>query len=53
MKTLRIALASLCLLRFAGCKYLENDATAVADAKGDIFAEGVDELLYGRLSNVL
>jgi arsenite oxidase small subunit len=23
------------------------------DAKGDIFAEGVDELLYGRLSNVL
>jgi arsenite oxidase small subunit len=23
------------------------------DAKGDIYAEGVDELLYGRLSNVL
>jgi arsenite oxidase small subunit len=23
------------------------------DAKGDIFAEGVDELIYGRLSNVL
>jgi arsenite oxidase small subunit len=23
------------------------------DAKGDIFAEGIDELLYGRLSNVL
>jgi arsenite oxidase small subunit len=23
------------------------------DASGDIFAEGVDELLYGRLSNVL
>jgi arsenite oxidase small subunit len=23
------------------------------DAKGDIFAEGLDELLYGRLSNVL
>jgi arsenite oxidase small subunit len=23
------------------------------DAGGDIFAEGVDELLYGRLSNVL
>jgi arsenite oxidase small subunit len=23
------------------------------DPKGDIFAEGVDELLYGRLSNVL
>lgn len=23
------------------------------DSKGDIFAEGVDELLYGRLSNVL
>ena len=23
------------------------------DANGDIFAEGVDELLYGRLSNVL
>jgi arsenite oxidase small subunit len=24
-----------------------------ADANGDIYAEGVDELLYGRLSNVL
>ena len=23
------------------------------DANGDIFAEGVDELIYGRLSNVL
>jgi arsenite oxidase small subunit len=23
------------------------------DAKGDIYAEGIDELLYGRLSNVL
>ncbi len=23
------------------------------DAKGDIYAEGVDELIYGRLSNVL
>ena len=23
------------------------------DANGDIYAEGVDELLYGRLSNVL
>jgi hypothetical protein len=23
------------------------------DDKGDIYAEGVDELLYGRLSNVL
>jgi arsenite oxidase small subunit len=23
------------------------------DGKGDIYAEGVDELLYGRLSNVL
>ena len=23
------------------------------DSNGDIFAEGVDELLYGRLSNVL
>ncbi len=23
------------------------------DAKGDIYAEGVDELLCGRLSNVL
>lgn len=23
------------------------------DAKGDVFAEGIDELLYGRLSNVL
>ena len=23
------------------------------DDKGEIFAEGVDELLYGRLSNVL
>ena len=23
------------------------------DSKGDIYAEGVDELLYGRLSNVL
>jgi arsenite oxidase small subunit len=23
------------------------------DGKGDVFAEGVDELLYGRLSNVL
>ena len=25
----------------------------VVDSKGDIYAEGVDELLYGRLSNVL
>lgn len=25
----------------------------VVDAKGDIYAQGVDELLYGRLSNVL
>jgi arsenite oxidase small subunit len=24
-----------------------------ADANGDIFAEGVDELIYGRLSNSL
>jgi arsenite oxidase small subunit len=23
------------------------------DAKGDVYAEGVDELIYGRLSNVL
>jgi arsenite oxidase small subunit len=23
------------------------------DANGDIYAEGLDELLYGRLSNVL
>ena len=23
------------------------------DDKGDIYAEGVDELIYGRLSNVL
>jgi arsenite oxidase small subunit len=23
------------------------------DASGDIYAEGLDELLYGRLSNVL
>jgi arsenite oxidase small subunit len=23
------------------------------DANGDIYAEGIDELLYGRLSNVL
>jgi arsenite oxidase small subunit len=23
------------------------------DSKGDIFAEGIDELLYGRLSNIL
>jgi len=23
------------------------------DEKGDIYADGVDELLYGRLSNVL
>lgn len=27
--------------------------TLRVDAKGDIYAEGVDELLYGRLSNVL
>lgn len=27
--------------------------TLRVDANGDIFAEGVDELLYGRLSNVL
>jgi arsenite oxidase small subunit len=27
--------------------------TLRVDDKGDVFAEGVDELLYGRLSNVL
>jgi arsenite oxidase small subunit len=27
--------------------------TLRVDAKGDVYAEGVDELLYGRLSNVL
>ena len=27
--------------------------TLRVDDKGDIYAEGVDELLYGRLSNVL
>ena len=32
---------------------LPQYALRVDDEAGDIYAEGVDELLYGRLSNVL
>ena len=38
----------------AGALNIDQKPVSIAvDEKGDIYAEGVDELLYGRLSNTL